>query len=257
MSLFPKFKALHHGSELFMLPNAWDAHSAIMFEQNGFHAIGTSSAAVANSLGYEDGENMSFIDYLFVIRRILASVKVPLTVDIETGYGATTDEIVRNILVLAELGVSGINIEDSVLSEGNRSLKDANAFARLISNIKGKLLENKYELFINIRSDAYILKVENKEQETIRRVQIYNNAGADGIFIPCIVKENDIAAVVQYTKLPLNVMAIPGLPSLSTLNKLGVRRVSMGPFMFHKVYGQIGELTKAIQAQQNLSPLVS
>ena len=252
-----KFRGLHHGSELFVLPNAWDARSGMMFEQNGFQAVGTSSAAVANSLGYEDGENMSFVDYLFVIRRILSSVTIPLTVDIETGYGTTKEEIAENILVLAELGVAGINIEDSVIGNGTRSLKDANAFAATVSYIKEKLLAKNFDVFINLRCDTYILKVENKELETLRRLLIYNDSGADGIFLPCIVTENDIQEAVQHSKLPLNVMAIPGLPGISQLNNLGVRRVSMGPFMFHKVYGRIGEVTKVIFAEKSLSPIVS
>ena len=89
---FQKFKALHHAEELFVLPNAWDARSAIIFQEKQFPAIGTSSAAVANSLGYEDGENMPFADYLFVIKRILASVQIPLTVDMEMGYGETNEQ---------------------------------------------------------------------------------------------------------------------------------------------------------------------
>jgi 2-methylisocitrate lyase-like PEP mutase family enzyme len=176
MSSFKKLQALHHEAELFILPNAWDARSAMMFEQNGSLAVGTSSAAVANSLGYEDGEHMSFIDYLFVIRRILSSIHVPLTVDIETGYGNTIDEIAYNVLALSELGVAGINIEDSVITDGNRTLKDPDAFAEIISYVKEKLHANRYELFINVRCDTYILNVANKEQETIRRLKIYNGA---------------------------------------------------------------------------------
>lgn len=130
---YQKFKSLHASNELFILPNAWDARSAIMFEENNFPAVATSSAAVANSLGYEDGENMSFDDYKFVIRRILSSINVPLTVDIETGYGTTNLEIAENILHLADLGVASINIEDSVIQKSGRALKDAAAFAKTIS----------------------------------------------------------------------------------------------------------------------------
>jgi 2-methylisocitrate lyase-like PEP mutase family enzyme len=257
MSSIKKFKALHHESELFVLPNAWDARSAIMLEQNGFPAIGTSSAAVANSLGYEDGENMPLTDYLFVIRRIISSIKIPLTVDIETGYGNNVDEIAKNILRLAELGVAGINIEDSVINEGKRTLNHAEKFAETVSYVKQKLHASGHDLFINVRCDTYILNVDNKEQETIRRLKIYNGSDADGIFVPCISRENDIAEVVKHARLPLNVMAIPGLPDLGRLNTLGVKRLSMGPFMFHKVYAAIGELSKAVRAQGNVSAIVS
>src|ERR1044071_9469801 len=111
-STFEKFRELHASNELFLLPNAWDARSARAFQECGFPAVATSSAAVANSLGYDDGEKMSFQDYLFVVKRILSSINVPLTVDIETGYGNNDEDIANNILQLADLDVAGINIED-------------------------------------------------------------------------------------------------------------------------------------------------
>ena len=175
-----------------------------------FPAIATSSAAVANSLGYEDGEKMSFDEYLFVIKRILGSVNVPVTVDIETGYGKTKDDIYNNLRKVIELGVVGINIEDSVIVNGKRSLQDAKTFSSNIEFIRKKLREDNLELFINIRCDTYILNVENKAGETLNRLSVYNNCGADGIFLPCISNEEDIAEAVAHTKLPLNVMVIPG-----------------------------------------------
>lgn len=254
---YQKFKSLHASNELFILPNAWDARSAIMFEENNFPAVATSSAAVANSLGYEDGENMSFDDYTFVIRRILSSINVPLTVDIETGYGTTNLEIAENILHLADLGVAGINIEDSVIQKSGRVLKDAAAFAKTISFIKNKLKAQGVDLFINVRCDTYILNVENKQQETINRLKLYSESGADGIFLPFIRDEKDIAAAVANATLPLNVMCVPDLPDFDTLNKLGVKRVSMGPFMSNKVYGDINQLSKAILATKTFSPILS
>jgi 2-methylisocitrate lyase-like PEP mutase family enzyme len=254
---YQEFKSLHASNELFLLPNAWDARSAIMFEESKFPAVATSSAAVANSLGYEDGENMSFDDYTFVIRRILSSINVPLTVDIETGYGTTNLEIAENVLHLADLGVAGINIEDSVIQKSGRALKDATAFAKTISFIKNKLHARGVDLFINIRCDTYILNVDNKQQETTNRLKLYNESGADGIFLPFIRDEKDIAAAVKNSTLPLNVMCAPNLPGFDTLNKLGVKRVSMGPFLFHKVYGEISQLCKAIVAARTFSPVLA
>lgn len=254
---YQKFKALHASSELFLLPNAWDARSAIMFQENNFPAVATSSAAVANSLGYEDGENMTFDDYTFVIRRILSSINVPLTVDIETGYGNSDLEIAENVLHLADLGVAGINIEDSIIQKSGRSLKDAAAFAKTISFIKNKLQTRGVDLFINVRCDTYILNVDNKQQETINRLKLYNESGTDGIFLPFISSEKDIAAAVENSTLPLNVMCVPKLPDFDTLNKLGVKRVSMGPFMFHKVYGEINRLSKEILATKTFLPVLA
>src|SRR5436190_21420531 len=129
---FEKFRNLHHGKNLFVLPNAWDAKSAVIYEENNFPAVGTSSAAVAASLGYEDGEGMPFADYRLVIGRILAAVKIPVTIDMEMGYGKTDVEIFDNIQYLAESGVVGINIEDSTISHSKRSLRDAIQFAATI-----------------------------------------------------------------------------------------------------------------------------
>lgn len=241
---FEQFKNLHFGKKLFVLPNAWDAKSAQVFQENGFKAVGTSSAAVASSLGYEDGEGMAFDDYLVVIRRILASVQIPVTVDLEMGYGKSDEKIIQNIEQLIRLGVAGINIEDSMIVDSKRSLVDAGEFARRVRAIRAHLSAKKLSLFINIRCDTYILPVNNAQAETVSRLKLYNNTGADGIFLPCIKQEEDIATAVHSTKLPLNVMCIPGLPDFDVLNKLGVKRASMGPFLFNKVYKQaaaIGE----------------
>jgi len=256
-SKFKKFTDLHQSAGLFVLPNAWNAKSALLFQEKKFPAIATSSAAVANSLGYEDGEEMPFNDYLFIINRILSSVQIPLSVDMEMGYGTSDEKIYTNVLKLIDLGVAGINIEDSIINKSGRVLNDARIFAKTIEYIKNKLESKKLNLFINIRSDAYILNVENKRKETIDRLNIYKTTGADGIFLPCIRNEDDIAEVIDNTKLPLNVMCVPGLPGFEVLNKLGVKRVSMGPFLFNKIYDNAGQLLQAITANQSFSPILS
>jgi 2-methylisocitrate lyase-like PEP mutase family enzyme len=256
-SNFEKFKELHSQKELLLLPNAWDARSAIMLQECKYPAIATSSAAVANSLGYDDGEKMSFVDYLFVIRRILSSIKIPLTVDIETGYGENDEEIAANVCRLAELGVAGINIEDSTISGDGRSLKDPALFAKTIDRIKTILRSNNLDLFINLRCDTHILNVPDKQKETIRRIGIYNESLADGIFIPCIVDEKEIAEAVSASRLPVNVMCIPNLSAWDALNALGVKRVSMGPFMFQKVYAGINKVAKDITSTRTFAPLFS
>lgn len=256
-SQFKKFKELHTSGELFLLPNAWDARSALAFQECGFPAVATSSAAVANSLGFDDGEKMSLDDYLFVVKRILSAINIPLTVDIETGYANNDEEISNNILRLAELGVSGINIEDSVINGTKRSLKDPILFARTIDHIKKKLRAKGLDLFVNIRCDCHLLNVDNKQEETITRLRIYNQSGADGIFVPFLRNEDEIAEVVKNSNLPVNVMCVPGLPDLDALNTLGVKRVTMGPFMFQKIYSDIGTLTKAIVSSRTFSALLS
>jgi 2-methylisocitrate lyase-like PEP mutase family enzyme len=200
---------------------------------------------------------MSFVDYMFVIRRILSSISVPLTVDIETGYGTTDEEIATNVLWLAELGVAGINIEDSVINNSGRSLKDPVVFSKTITHIKEKLKSNELDLFVNVRCDTYILNVPEKTQETLHRLRIYNTSGADGIFLPCITEPHDIEKVIAKSNLPLNVMCIPGLPDFDVLSRLGVKRVTMGPFMFQKVYEGINKLSKAIMSARTFTPVLS
>jgi 2-methylisocitrate lyase-like PEP mutase family enzyme len=256
-SKFSIFKELHKSTDLFVLPNVWDAKSALVFQEKKFPAVATSSAAVANSLGYEDGEQMPFNDYLFVIKRILSSVKIPLSVDLEMGYGKSDEEILANIITLIEMGVVGINIEDSNIATSGRVLKEAKLFAKTIEYIKNNLVAKNLNLFINIRCDTFILNVENKQKETIKRLKIYELTGASGIFLPCICAEDDITAAINNTKLPLNVMCIPGLPDFETLNKLGVKRVSMGPFLFNKIYDKAGQLSQAIIADKNFSSILS
>jgi 2-methylisocitrate lyase-like PEP mutase family enzyme len=200
---------------------------------------------------------MPFSDYLFVISRIVSSVQIPLSVDMEMGYGKSDEEIYENIRKLIRLGVVGINIEDSILHGQARILKDANEFAGTVEFIKNKLETEQHKLFINIRCDTFILNVDNKLSQTIERLNIYDSTGADGIFLPCISAEDDIAAVVNKTKLPLNVMCIPGLPDFKTLNKLGVKRVSMGPFLFSKSYNEAGRLTETIITENSFSAILS
>jgi 2-methylisocitrate lyase-like PEP mutase family enzyme len=250
-----KFKNLHHGKNLFVLPNAWDAKSALIFQEKEFAAIGTSSAAVSASMGYEDGEGMPFEDYLFVLRKILNAVTVPVTVDMEMGYGKNSTEITENIQKLIELGVVGINIEDSSITNANRTLKDGNEFAKTIEHIKSQLTAKNLSIFINIRCDTYLLNIKDKQKETTDRLKKYQSTGADGIFLPCISDENDIAEAVSYSKLPLNVMCYPGLPGFDKLNELGIKRVSMGPFMFNTVYKKAGELCQHIIDKKNFAPI--
>ncbi|WP_207515191.1 isocitrate lyase/PEP mutase family protein [Longitalea luteola] len=256
-SSFQQFKELHYSPELLVLPNAWNAKSAQLVQQENYPAVATSSAAVANSLGYDDGEAMPFDEYLLIIRRITATVQIPVTVDLEMGYGNTDEAIYANIRKLIDTGVAGINIEDSMMAGSARVLQDAKTFANRIAFIKNKLAADGLEIFINIRCDTYLLKVANPQAETAARLLLYGSSGADGIFLPFISKEADIAAAVKNTKLPINVMCIPGLPDFDILQQLGVKRVSMGPFLFNKVYNQAPVLVRSVQEAKNFGALLN
>ena len=240
--------------DLFILPNAWNPESAMLMEQCNYPAVGTSSATVATSLGYPDGEGMPFDDYFFIIRRIAASVAIPVTIDMEMGYGKIDAAIYDNLRKLVEVGVAGINIEDSTIVKGKRVLKPADRFAQTIAFLKDKLNDAGQSLFINVRCDTFI--AENTAGETASRLKLYESAGADGIFLPFISKREDISQAVANTRLPLNVMCIPGLPEMDELSKLGVKRVSMGPFLHNKAYNTAKELATAVLQQKSLKPII-
>lgn len=229
-----------------LLGNAWDAQSATVLEQQGIKAIGTSSAAAAGTLGYNDGEDMPFEEYLFLIKRIKASISVPLSVDLEAGYGETVEEIVQNIQRLHELGIAGINIEDSIVNGAGRSIVSTESFAGKLENITKRLQQLGIEMFINVRCDAFLLGLPEAGKEAIQRITAYERTGVHSIFLPCITEVADIKAAVAATKLPVSVMCMPNLPDFSTLQSLGVKRVSMGNFMHGTIYKKMEEFTREI-----------
>ncbi|NOY72920.1 MAG: isocitrate lyase/phosphoenolpyruvate mutase family protein [Gammaproteobacteria bacterium] len=248
------FKELHQQKEIFHLGNVWDVQSALLFQKAGFKAIGTSSAAIAASLGYDDGENMPFEDLVWVVKKIHAKVHIPLSVDIEGGYSRNVDDIIENIKVLYQIGVVGINIEDSAVSE-KREMIDTKIFSNTIAKVKSYLSKNKMDIFLNIRTDAYLSGLENPLKNTLERIKQYENSGADGIFVPCIIDEKEIARVVQATSLPVNVLCMPHLPNFNTLEKLGVKRISSGHFIHHYMADHLEQSIHTIVKNKSFNSL--
>lgn len=253
--MYLKFKELHNQAKPLIIGNVWNLQSAKVCEKLNFQAIGTSSAAIAHSLGYEDGEQMPFSDLLFIVEKISKSVTLPLSVDIEFGYGNTAKVIANNIISLEKLGVVGINIEDSFFENGERRLKDNLQFSQILQEVKCILIQNGISIFINVRCDAFLLKVPNALQIATERIQSYEKSGADGIFLPCITKENNISTIVSETKLPLNVMCMPELPNFETLEKLGVKRISTGNFLNAYTYTSLENITTKILVEQSFNAL--
>lgn len=250
-----QFRKLHQQPEPLLIGNVWSAQSAKVFEKQNYKAVGTSSAAVAEALGYADGEQMSFEEYFAVINRIKASVNLPLTVDLEGGYGKTEEQIVKNIQQLATIGIVGINIEDSVVDQNGRRIVDAEPFAKKLKSIVRKLKDLNIDLFINVRCDAFLLGLNDARNEAIKRTALYDKTGVDGIFLPCITSEDDIRATVGGTSLPVNVMCMPNLPDFKVLTSLGVKRISIGPFLNMAVYKKMEELSAEIVNKQSFSSL--
>lgn len=231
------FQNLHRQDTTLIIGNVWDVPSAKVAKKLNFQAIGTSSSAIASLLGYNDGEEMEFSELEYVVKRIASNVDLPLSVDLESGYGENPKQIADNIKRLANLGVVGINIEDSKV-EGDRILLDAEDFSEKLKQTKKYLEKDNVDVFLNVRTDTFILLKEKVVKETILRIKLYQEAGANGIFTPCIEKVSDIQEVVNCTELPINVMCMPNLPNFDSLAQIGVKRISMGNFLFDKMYEQ-------------------
>lgn len=239
------FNALHHQPQPLLIANVWDASSALAAEQAGYRALGTSSAAIAAMLGYEDGEGMCFDELLFIVTRIRAVTNLPLSVDLEAGYSDTTDGIANHIHRLAASGVVGINLEDSHVVNGVRQLDDAGEFADKLQQLRQMCPG----IFLNVRTDTFLLNTQDALRETLSRGRRYTASGADGFFVPCVRRSEDIATIAREIALPLNVMCIPELADFATLAELGVRRISMGNFVHGALLTQLKDLLNNIQTQ--------
>lgn len=243
------FNALHHHNQPLLIANVWDASSAQAAQQAGYLALGTSSAAIAAMLGYADGEEMSFDELLYIVSRIKAAAELPLSVDLEAGYGATTSRMIDNILHLKDIGVMGINLEDSHVVNKTRALDDAAVFALQLE----ELTRACPGMFFNVRTDTFILNISNALEETLYRGQLYATHGAHGFFVPGVTRADDITAIVRHVPLPLNVMCMPDLADFSTLSALGVSRISMGNFTHVATQARLKDLLCKIQVHQSFS----
>jgi 2-methylisocitrate lyase-like PEP mutase family enzyme len=255
MNHYQQFLKLHQGQSPFLIGNIWDVKSAEIFNAAGYKAIGSSSHAIAGASGYPDGEQVSFETILQVAKRVTKIISIPFTVDMEAGYSRTAEGIQTNIEKLHDAGVIGINLEDS-LPAAKRKLMDAKSFAGTVTAIADHISKKNMGIFFNIRTDAFLLGMPDALEETLPRVKLYEEAGAAGIFVPGIIQQQDISAIVQSTHLPINVMCMPGLPDFDVLAKLGVKRISMGGFFYNKVYQHVRQLSEAILNGDNFSSII-
>lgn len=223
MNNFEIFSSLHRQAKPVLLPNAWDAASAKVIEQAGAKAIATTSAGVAWALSYADGYKMTAELNARVAAQIARVISIPLSVDFENGYSDDPATVAKNIKLLLDAGVVGINIEDGHDSP-DLLAKKIEAIRRLAGA----------EFFINARTDVYLaglVPAADRVLETIRRAKQYAASGASGLFVPVITNGEEIANIAENTSLPLNVLAMPGLCKADHLANLGVKRISAGTYI--------------------------
>jgi 2-methylisocitrate lyase-like PEP mutase family enzyme len=254
MSSFDKFRSLHHQDQPLLLPNVWDIPSARVCEEAGFAAIATSSSALAQSLGYDDGEKIPFSLLLQTIKGIARQIHLPLSVDLERGYSRDPKGICSNLERLHDLGVVGVNLEDST-GEQPRSLQKMEDFQKMISIIREHLAGKNMKIFLNARTDAFVVKIPEAQEETVKRAKAYEQAGADGIFVPFLEDSGQIANVAASTRLPLNVFCLPHLPGFPQLRELGVRRISMGGALYRAMRSSLKNTVTRIRDDQSFTSL--
>ncbi|MEV0381482.1 isocitrate lyase/phosphoenolpyruvate mutase family protein [Nonomuraea sp. NPDC050643] len=225
-----RFRALHQGPVL-VLPNAWDAASAAVIEAAGAHAIATTSAGVSWANGTPDGSGLDRDRMIDAVARIVAAVKVPVTADVEGGYG----DVAATVRAVIRAGAVGVNLEDSPGPDG-APLLPAKDQAQRIAAARAAAEAEGVDLFVNARTDVYLAGVPgDRVAEVEERARVYADAGADGLFVPGLV-DLDVIARLAGGPLPLNVMVGPGAPAVPELAAAGVARVSLGSAIAQAAY---------------------
>jgi 2-methylisocitrate lyase-like PEP mutase family enzyme len=225
-----QLRELHHGPDILVFANAWDVVSARLFESMGFPAIATTSAGVAAVLGYPDGQQITLAEMADSVKRIASSVSVPVTADMEAGYGENEESAVVTVTATIRAGAVGLNLEDGT-HQPSRPLIDSDMQIRRIYAALSVAHDQGVPVVINARTDALWqgLGDENARlAETISRGNAYLEAGADCIFVPGAVQPRVIEYLCREIKGPVNILAVEGTPSIQQLKQIGVARVSVG-----------------------------
>lgn len=253
-----RFQEMHRHDKMFILPNAWDVGSAVIYEKLNFPAVGTTSAGFAYSLGYSDGEKIDFEHIVQTVNKITQRISIPVSVDIELGYADTIDEVVENVTKIIEAGAVGINIEDGYTKPTPHleSLDLQIEKIHAISTLREKL---GIPFVINARTCVYFIKAGKGEERlsiAIKRGKAYHKSGADCIFIPGALEECDLLKLIENIPSPINILATPKTNNLEDLKRMGVRRLSLGSAPVRSAYSNLIETTKQIMDDNKISKLL-
>jgi 2-methylisocitrate lyase-like PEP mutase family enzyme len=240
-----------------VLPNAWDVASARVFEQAGFGAIATTSGGVAFSLGYPDGQKISREEMLARVARIAKAVKVPVTADVESGYGGRPEDAARTAREVIEAGAVGMNLEDAP-GNGDHPLVELSLQVEKIHAVREAALKTGVLLVLNARTDVYLAEVgapEGRYDEAVRRLLAFRDAGADCVFVPGLRDAGTIGRMVRDVKCPVNILVGPGFPAIPELEKLGVARVSVGSAAMRATLGLVKRIAEELKSSGTYSTL--
>jgi 2-methylisocitrate lyase-like PEP mutase family enzyme len=250
------FRALHSGREMLLLPNVWDVASARIIEESGFSAVATSSAGIAFSLGYPDGQIISREEMIAAIARIAKAVRVPVTADVESGYGKTPEDAARTAQAVVGAGAVGMNLEDAV-GDSSAVLVELPLQLEKIRAVR-EAASVGVQLVLNARTDVYLLQIGDpatRYDETVRRLSAFRDAGADCVFAPGLRDAATMGRLVADLRCPVNILAGPGSPSVSELFGLGVARVSLGSSPMRAAMGQFRSVAEELKSRGTYSAL--
>ncbi len=239
------FHALHAGP-LLIVANAWDVLTARVFEDSGFTAVGTTSFGIARAHGFRDGAGEAFEVTVAMTRRMTAALGIPLSVDMEAGFGASPETVAAHARAFLEAGAVGFNLEDG---EPGGGLADPSLQAERVAAVQEAARTHGVPAFLNARTDVLWLGGTGPAAltEALRRAEIYLRAGADGVFIPGLRDRAEIRRAVQELSAPLNVLAHPELPPPAELAEFGVRRLSLGSGPVRATLGLLRTVSRSLR----------
>jgi len=244
-----RLRELHRTARPLVLVNAWDVASARIIEELGFPAVATTSAGIAWAEGFADGERITREHMLARVELIAHAISAPLTADLEGGYGASVRDAAETARGAIQAGAVGLNLEDTVA--GGSSLIELGLQCQRIVAMRATATQLGVPLVINARTDVYLAKVGDSDawrfDEATRRGNRYFEAGADCVFVPGVVDEATIAALVANLKGPINILAGAAAPSVARLRELGVARVSVGSGAMGYVLAQFREIAAGMR----------
>lgn len=244
-----RFLESHYSPSILVLPNVWDVSSAMIFALEGFEAIGTTSAGIAATLGYADGQMMTLADNLAVVERIARNTKLPVSADIESGYATSIDGVVMSAQAVLKSGAVGLNLEDSTSVE-NAPLFDTAEQQEKIRAIRAMSESQDIHLVINARTDTFLIGGEHGYclRSAIDRGNAYREAGADCIFVPDVgdLDANAIRILVKEIDAPVNIIAGAHTPTVGELEDIGVARISVGPRPMRALLSQLRQIAREL-----------
>jgi 2-methylisocitrate lyase-like PEP mutase family enzyme len=253
-----EFRSLHRAEGIFVLPNVWDVPSARVFEDAGFRAVATSSAALAVSLGYPDGQRIGKDELFVAVKKIAGKISVPLSVDVESGFGSNLEGLSDTIRRVVEAGGVGVNVED-ISSFESKTLVPIEEQVNRLQAVRRAAGSLGVPIVVNARTDGYHFGTgaeEVKVEEALRRARAYAEADVDCLYPIGLTEKALIAKFAKSVPKPINVMARRGLPTVAELEQIGVKRLSLGPGAMYATMGLLKRIARELRQKGTYDALL-